>query len=167
MTKLLAAARGLAIALGLSALCATPAMAQQVISVNVDSIAAVLKGEGFKANIVYDDLDPAVVKIFSSDVKADVVISMEDCDEYGCSIMALTAVFFFTDDSTPVASLEKINDWNENNFGKAFLGAGRTMWITTETSVVGGLTKANLVDTLDLFMGLMRDYTAYIGWQAS
>ena len=165
--RLLSAARGALVALGLSALCAIPAMAQQVISVNVDSIAAVLKGEGFKANIVYDDLAPPVVKVLSSDVKADVVISMEDCDEEGrCSIMALTAVFFFTDDNTPVASLEKINDWNENKFGKAFLGAGRTMWITTETSVVGGLTKANLVDTLDLFLGLMRDYTAYIGWKA-
>ena len=169
MTKLLAAARGAAIALGLSALGALPAMAQQVISVDEDSIAAVLKGKGLKADVTYDEWSGApIVSSYATGVKANFEVRLDGCDEDGfdCTIIVFAAGFYFTDKATPAASHEKINDWNYNNLGKAFVDDEGTMWITTEASLVGGLTKDNLTDTLDWFQGLMSDYTTHIGWQA-
>lgn len=168
MTRLLAAARGAMIALGLSVLGALTAAAQTAIEVTEDSVAAILKGEGLKAEIGYDEDSYApYIASYWDKVKANFDVRFEACDEDGffCEVMIFTAGFYFEDKSATAASHQKINDWNLNHWGKAFVDDEGTMWISLESSTIGGQTKENILDTLHWFESLMSDYTTFIGWQ--
>jgi len=170
MMKLFSATRGAIIALGLSTLGVPPAIAQQATAIDEQSIVSLLKGEGLKAEVTYDDWSGApIVNSYWDGVKGNFEVRLDACDEDGfdCEVLIFSAGFFFDDNKTPAATHEKINEWNYNNLGKAFVDEEGTMWITTESSIVGGVTKENLADTLHWFEGLMRDYTIHIGWQAN
>jgi hypothetical protein len=165
---ILTRARGAIIALGLSTMLGLPAFAQQAIEVTEDEVAAVMKEEGFKADISYDDDTGApVVSSFSNEVKANFEARFDACDEDGfdCEVLRLRAGFYFDKAKEATATSDKLNDWNTNNWGKAYLD-GDTMWVQFELNTIGGMTREGLADTVHWFEHVMIDYTKHIGWQA-
>lgn len=155
----------------ISAALALPASAQATFNVDEDSIVKVLGEHGLKADLTYDDwTGGAIISSFDKDVKANFEIRLDACDEDGafCTLMVMSAGFFFEDKSNAAASHQKINEWNRDNWGKAYVTEDNsTMWISVETSIGSPTTKENFEDTLAWFQGLMRDYTTFIEWQAN
>lgn len=171
MIKIPAAVRGAMLALGLSMLGAMPASAQTLFSADEDSVAKVLKDAGLKADISYDDWSGApIVTSYNNDVKAGFDIRFDSCDEDGayCTVLFMSAGFFFdAKANTVAASYEKLNEWNTNNWGKAFVDEDGTMWIVVEMSINSATTEDNFRDTLQWFEDMMGHYTTFIGWQAN
>ena len=174
MMKLVSAARGAMLALGLSAFwavpAALPASAQAVVEVDEDVIVGILKSEGLKAEIGYDEGTGApYVATYWEKLKANFEVRLDACDEDGffCEVMVFNAGFFFDKEPDATATHEKINEWNRNNWGKAYVDDEGTMWISIENNIVGGMTKDNIVDTLHWFESMMTDYTTFIDWQAN
>lgn len=170
MTFIRGARRILAMA-AIAAAVALPASAQASFNVDETSIAKVLTEYGLKADIAYDDMTGgAIISSFDKDVKANFEIRLDACDEDGefCSLMVMSAGFFFEDKANAAASHQKINEWNRSNWGKAYVTEDdSTMWISVETSIGSPTTKENFEDTLVWFQSLMRDYTTFIEWEAN
>ena len=170
MMRLLSAACGAMIAVSLSALCTMPANAQQAIDVTEDVVVSTLKGEGLSATISYDDWTGApYIQSRWEPLKADFEISLDACDEEGfdCEMLVFSAGFFFNAAANlPAATPEKINEWNSDHWGKAFVDDGGTMWITMEVNISGGTTQENLSQVMRNFGTAMGDYTTFIGWKA-
>ena len=95
------------LALGLSAFwavpAALPASAQAVVEVDEDVIVGILKSEGLKAEIGYDEGTGApYVATYWEKLKANFEVRLDACDEDGffCEVMVFNAGFFFDKEPT-------------------------------------------------------------------
>ncbi len=87
------------------------------------------------------------------------------CDDDGtdCEIIVFDAGFSYNDNNKRPSS-DAINEWNEYHLGKAGLDKSGNPYINIEVNVVGGITRANLEDTLDWWESTLGEFTDYIGW---
>jgi hypothetical protein len=153
-------------ALAFSVLAASPASAQLVDPATPESIAAQLKASGFAAE-VHKAAGNKGPGISSKAAGVDFNISFDACTEDGkrCQVMVFTAPFPFKNpDKRP--SKSDLNRWNLTEYGKAVANANGDPWLDFEVNLVGGISKANLVDTMKWWTGLVSDFSAHIGWDA-
>lgn len=158
---------GVLAALAFSIAAAGPASAQLMDPVTPEGIAEELRASGFKAEVhpPSNSSGRGITSRAKEGVAFD--ISFDACDEAGnrCQVMVFSAGFQFQDpDRRP--SKADLNRWNLNEFGKAVASPSGDPWLDLEVNLVGGITKANLIDTMKWWNVLVGDFAAHIGWDA-
>ena len=154
-------------ALAFSVLATSPASAQVVDPATPESIAEQLRASGFKAEVhaPTNSTGPGITSRAAEGVDFD--ISFDACDANGkhCQIMVFTAGFKF-DNPDKRPSKADLNRWNLTEYGKAVASPNGDPWLDLEVNLVGGITKANLVDTMKWCNSLVSNFSAHIGWDA-
>jgi hypothetical protein len=152
---------GAIVALGAaSVFAALPASAQ----LTPDEVGAVMEDQGYEVEYTTmgDDGAPAISS-FTGDLKF--LITFEACDENGdeCELIVFRCGFAMDEDDQP--TLEDLNVWNNENWGKATQDDVNDPWIVLEVNTVGGLSEDNVVDTLLWWENLTADFAAFIGYE--
>lgn len=160
--------RALRVAAGLAAafFVAMPAAAQLVDPATPERIAEELRAGGYQASVHPPQASDGP-GITSQTEGVDFDISFDACDDNGkrCQVMVFSARFPFQNpDRRP--SRADLNRWNLTEFGKAVAAENGDPWIDLEINLVGGITKANLLDTMKWWTVLVGDFAAHIGWDA-
>jgi Putative bacterial sensory transduction regulator len=153
-----------AVALAAAGFFALPAAAQTYQPVTPDEVAEVLKSQGLTATIdPRKDGDGEYVNSIYNNM--NFWVHFDGCDNAGanCTDIVFDAGFSFKDNADRPA-LDEINDWNEHNLGKAGIDKDGNPWINIEVNILGGVTRANLVETLRQWQVMLKDFTASVGW---
>ena len=156
-TLALALALGCAAGLGI----ATPASADDVQAQDPSGISAAMQQAGYRAQLGSDDTgDPL---IFSATGGSDFRVYFYNCtDNADCR-----TIQFYAGYSAPhTATLETINEWNENNrFGRAYLGEDGIARIEMDIDLDdGGISQALFEDNLEYWAIVMSRFEDYIGY---
>lgn len=155
------------VALAFALIAVAPASAQLVDPATPESIAEQLRASGFKAEVhpPTNSNGPGITSKAAEGVDFDISFDACDADGKRCQVMVFTAGFQFKDpDKRP--SKADLNRWNLTEYGKAVANANGDPWLDLEVNLVGGITKANLVDTMKWWNGLVSNFSAHIGWDA-
>lgn len=154
------------IVLSVAGLTALPASAQTVFEpLTSNDVVQVLKGMGYDSTVDPSDDDFEGEYVNSKIDKVSYWIHFSACDEDGtnCEVIVFDAGFSYNDKSKR-PSLESINDWNEYHLGKAGLDKGGDPYINIEVNIVGGITRANLIDNVKWWENMLEEFTDYVGW---
>ena len=143
-------------------LLAQPALAaaQGIDATDPEAIAALLRAEGYTARVGADSHgDP---KIDSGSQGADWILFFYGCTENrDCQSVQFYAGF----DLAEGLPVERLNDWNRGNrFGRAYADADGDPIIEFDVNLAGGVSEANLRDTVGLWSAVLRGFMRHIGW---
>ena len=135
-----------------------PAMAQNV-GADIDVLAGVISGEGYKAKISTEDGAPHILSESSGSPFA--MLLMGCTENRNC-----TTVQFYAGFSKKGVTLDTINSWNaEKRFGRAYLDDEGDPVIEMDINLDhGGVSRANFVDNLDVWIELMGAFKKHIDW---
>jgi hypothetical protein len=146
-----------------AALAMAPAAQAQASFEYTDAI-RLLEARGLEA--VYNEPAPgATGPVLNTEVNGFAFdMNFERCEPGGksCNRVLFVAGFQMGDEGP---SVEDINAWNANNYGKAFLDDDYNPWLSLEINTESGLSRAAFGTTMDWWEGLLEDFTAEIGYR--
>ena len=155
--RTIAFALGCAAGLGLAA----PAVAADVQAQDPKAVAAAMQQAGYRAQLGTDDVgDP---QIRSSTNGSDFIVYFYNCTENA----DCRTIQFYAGYSPPnSATLESMNEWNENNrFGRAYLGDDGIARIEMDIDLDdGGISQALFEDNLEYWGIVMSKFEDYVGY---
>jgi hypothetical protein len=149
----LAAAAGLGLA--------APAVAEDVQAQDPASVVAAMQQAGYRAVLGTDDVgDP---QIRSATGGSDFLIYFYNCTE---NTDCRTIQFYAGYSEPNSATLETMNEWNENNrFGRAYLGDDGIARIEMDLDLDdGGVSQALFEDNLEYWAIVMSRFEDYVGY---
>ena len=139
---------------------AMPAAAQ-IEAQDPASVVAAMQQAGYRAQLGTDDVgDP---QIRSSASGSDFIIYFYNCTEN----KDCRTIQFYAGYSEPnTATLETMNDWNENNrFGRAYYGDDGIARIEMDVDLDdGGLSQGLFEDNLEYWVIVMGKFETYVGY---
>ena len=146
---------------------ALPAAAQTAVydPLTTSDVTRLLTGLGYEATVDAADEEHEGDYINSKFERISYWIHFTACDENStdCEVIVFDAGFSYTDNKNRPA-LEKINEWNEYNLGKAGLDDKGDPYINLEVNIVGGVTHANMVDNISWWKNMLGEFTDFINW---
>jgi len=152
---------GAIVALGAaSAFAAMPASAQ----LSPEEVGAVMEDQGYDVEFTsLEDAEGPAISSFAGDLQF--LITFEACDEDGeaCELIVFRCGFAMDEADQP--TLEDLNAWNTENWGKATRDDVNDPWIVLEVNTVGGLSEDNIIDTLMWWENLTTDFSDFIGYE--
>jgi hypothetical protein len=164
MARIGGAVRAIAVLTAIG-ICALPATAQVYDPLTTRDVTQMLERAGLTVE----------VKPSEEDYEGDYVVSKVDAvsfwvhftgcekDRTGCALIVFDAGFEFTDNNDR-PTLDDINEWNEYHEGKAGLDPEGNPFINIEVNTVGGITRANLADTLQWWKVMLKEFAEFIDW---
>jgi hypothetical protein len=149
----------LAVAAGLGL--AAPAIAQDIQAQDPASVVAAMQQAGYRAQLSTDDVGDPLIR--SSSSGSDFLVYFYNCtDNTDCR-----TIQFYAGYSEPnTATIETINEWNENNrFGRAYLGDDGIARIEMDVDLDdGGVSQALFEDNLEYWAIVMSRFEDYVGY---
>lgn len=161
----------LAVAIGLLALPASsqvfsaqedpgPAVSGLVDATDPESIAALLREEGYKATLKHQE--SGAVEIQSSAHEASFWLYFQACtpEFTECEVITFSSGFDFETAQLP----DIIGDWNVSRFSKAYLDKDGDPFVEFSINMKEGVSRENFLDTLSWFTTEMEAFIERIGW---
>jgi hypothetical protein len=140
---------------------AQPAYAQAVTAANPNSVVQALQSAGYTATLTTDEYgDP---KIQSASSGSNFSVFFFGCtDGRNCSSIQFHSSY----EITPPAP-QRFADWNRTKrYARGFVSANNASTIEMDINLDGGsISRALLVDSLELWATLMSDFEEMVGWQ--
>jgi len=159
-------AAGAIAGLAAAGLFALPAAAQTVYDpLTTQDVQRLLERKGMTVEINPSDGAGEGEYVVSKFDNVSFWIHFTSCDDDGsdCGVIVFDAGFSYTDNSSR-PTVDDINEWNEYHLGKAGLDKDGNPYINIEVNVIGGITRANLEETLDWWDRMLDEFTEYVGW---
>ncbi len=148
-------------AMAVAALIATtPAAAQTVTATRPETIAAVLRDAGYRAELTKDDSGDPLIKSSASGASFSVFF-------YNCTAnKECSTVQFYAGFKQPGMTLDKINSWNASHrFGRAYLDDEKDPRIEMDVDLdKGGMSGALFKANLDTWESLLGEFQKTIGF---
>ena len=141
---------------------AVPANAQSVTATNPDTVIQALQSAGYTARRTTDEYgDPQIESAYSG---SNFSVFFFGCEEgRNCNSIQFHASY----EMQQVPGAQVFADWNRTKrYARAFLSANNHPTIEMDINLDGGsISRALLVDSLELWGTLMSDFEEAIGWQ--
>jgi hypothetical protein len=126
---------------------------------SVKEVQAWLIESGYKAALAKDSQGDASLKSETSGVSFD--IHFYDCEKDRCASLQFIAGF----DLDEKLDMAKVNAWNDSKrYVNCFLDDEGDPWFTYDVNLSPGGTREGLDDELAIWIGLVPDMKAHIGW---
>ncbi len=140
---------------------ATGVNAQQTVTADPNTIAEIIKDEGFRAGIKSDSSGNPRITSTSQGVRFS--IYFYGCENgRNCDSIQFQAGFDFNDPQPADVVLR----WNrEKRFTRAVLTDNGDPIIRLDVNLDGGVTRANFQDTFDIWTILLGQFRDHIGWR--
>jgi|688.fasta_scaffold245918_2 hypothetical protein len=152
--------------LAAAGLLASPAALAQTLNgqtVTPEYLAEVMAAHEMPAEFVdIEDAEGPTLAAMAGDFTF--LASFEACDEDGeeCEIVVLRCGLALAPSDQP--DLSRINLWNHDFWGKAFIDEDGDPWISLELNVKGGVAEENLSDTLIWWASLIGEFADFVGY---
>lgn len=140
---------------------AAPVQAQTVVASNPVTVAQALQAAGYRAQLGTDgEGNP---KIESAANGSNFIVYFFDCSNG----RACRAVQFHASYEMSPPSLEVLNAWNrDHRYGRAFVANNNFPTMEMDIDLdANGMSRALFLDNLELFVSLIPQFEATIGWQ--
>jgi hypothetical protein len=148
----------IAAAVPVTALFATPAAAQLVSAPDVESIAAVLRAKGYKAEITKDNQGDPMIRSGVEGMTFAVLF-------YGCTGGSkCQTIQFYSGFSKTKADEAKLNLWNrEHRFGRAYIGKDGDPALAMDVDLDdGGLPRILFEDNVEFWTTVLSQFAKYV-----
>ncbi|MEM6487587.1 MAG: YbjN domain-containing protein [Pseudomonadota bacterium] len=139
---------------------AAPAGAQTFSRTNGDILAGMLSDLGYRAELTSDDRGDPLVHSSTGGVNFSIYF-------YGCSdnkdCTSIQYAAGFENDGNRDQAM--MNNWNmTKRFGTAYVSDNGDVWLEYDINMDGGITRANMEDTLGLWEDVLGQFTSHIGF---
>ncbi|PTS81683.1 MULTISPECIES: YbjN domain-containing protein [unclassified Caulobacter] len=122
-------------------------------------VAAWLQKAGYKAALSKDSSGDPMIE--SAADGTNFKIYFYDCKDDRCKALQFSAGF----DLKQPLKLEKANEWNtKNRYLKTYLDEEGDPYVQYDVNVNAGRTLEGLKDDFELWVGMLPDFTTFIGW---
>ena len=150
----------LVMAMAALGLMATPASAQTVSAANPESIAAVLRSRGYRAEVTKDGQGDPLIKS-GADGSTFLIVFFNCTGGRNCATIQFYAGFK-TDGNAP--SLSRINEWNrEKRFGRAYIDAEGDPVVEMDVDLDdGGMSRLLFEDNLEFWVSVLTSYKTFV-----
>lgn len=127
---------------------------------NPKIILEILKSEGYTAEL--DESDPEDISIVGKLDGSEYRVYFYGCDnDNGCDSIQFSTGYNLSDGMT----WESANEWNKGKrFAKLYLDEDMDPWVQMDVNLDGGVSRANMVDTIDYWRLLMSAFERHIDW---
>lgn len=139
-------------------LAAMPAAAQTIAAADPESIAGVLRAEGYKAELTTGKNGSPVIESAAEGSKF--LVFFYDCTEgRNCK-----TIQFFIGFTQPVVGLDRINEWNKaHRFGRAYIDREGDPVVEMDVDLdKGGMPRALFVANLDTWMSIVAKFGEFV-----
>ncbi len=137
------------------------AQAQSVTATDPEAIAAILRAEGYKAELTKDGSGDPMIRSASSGT--NFTLFFYNCtSNRNCTTLQYYAGF----DVDKGSDLATINKWNSTKrFGRAYLDDEKDPRLEMDVNLdEGGVARGNFVDNLKVWLDLLDAFKTHIGW---
>ncbi|MFA6220440.1 MAG: YbjN domain-containing protein [Erythrobacter sp.] len=139
---------------------ATPVSAQLVTPKDPQAISSAIKEKGWPAKLVLPDDDNPYIESNYNEMKF--IVLFMNCDDEHQNCTTLQYYMGFSDAKN--TTLEQLNEWNKTKrFGRAYRDDADDPVLEMDVDLdFGGIPRANLLETLNIWSSLMDAYQAHL-----